>query len=95
MSIVRFGVRKPVPVNLLMLAILFGGLCLGLSLRREFFQASDHKSICPWKGEASYFDVEVGGSRNPGAAWTYPTPMPAAAEIAGHVAFWRGVEVSE
>lgn len=65
------------------------------SLRHEFFEASEQKSICPWKGEASYYDIEVGGSRNPGSAWFYPTPKPAAAGIAGRVAFWRGVDVAE
>lgn len=65
------------------------------SLRREYFASSDQKSICPWKGEASYYDLEVDGRRNPGAAWTYPTPKPAAREITGRVAFWKGVEVTK
>ena len=65
------------------------------SLRREFFKPSDEKTICGWKGEASYYDVEVGGERNPAAAWYYPSPKPAAAEIAGRVAFWRGIEVGD
>jgi uncharacterized protein (DUF427 family) len=63
------------------------------SLDREKFRRSDHHSVCPWKGEASYFDVVVDGEVNPAAAWYYPTPKPAAAEIAGRVAFWRGVRV--
>ncbi|HET6807375.1 MAG TPA: DUF427 domain-containing protein [Frateuria sp.] len=63
------------------------------SLRMEHFRASDHHSTCPWKGEASYFDVVVGDAVNPAAAWYYPDPKPAAAEIAGRVAFWRGVDV--
>ena len=65
------------------------------SLCREFFSASEEKSFCPWKGEASYYDVEVDGSRNEGAAWYYAAPKPAAAEITDRVAFWRGVEVTE
>lgn len=64
------------------------------SLRPEFFSESPKTSVCPWKGTASYLDVEVGGSRNAGAAWYYPDPKPAAAEIAGRVAFWKGVEVT-
>lgn len=63
------------------------------SLRREFFAESEQKSFCPWKGEASYYDVEVADQRNPGAAWFYPEPKPKAASIRGRVAFWRGVEV--
>ena len=63
------------------------------ALRKEFFSESDQTSVCGWKGTASYYDIEVGGERNPGAAWVYADPKPAAAEIRGHVAFWRGVEV--
>jgi len=65
------------------------------SLRREYFESSDQKSICPWKGEASYYDLQVDGRRNPGAAWYYPTPKPAAKEITGRVAFWKGVEITK
>ena len=63
------------------------------ALHGEYFRASDRHSTCPWKGEASYYDVVVGAAVNPGAAWYYPAPKPAAAEIAGRVAFWHGVEV--
>ena len=65
------------------------------SLRREYVAASDHHTTCPWKGKASYYDVVVDGDRNANAAWTYPAPKDAAAEIRDHVAFWKGVEVSE
>ena len=65
------------------------------SLRQEFFVASDTKSVCPWKGEASYYTVSFGGRENADAAWYYPDPKPAAAEIAGLVSFWRGVVVEE
>ncbi|KPQ33495.1 MAG: hypothetical protein HLUCCA11_18385 [Phormidesmis priestleyi Ana] len=64
------------------------------ALRREFFAPSDQKSSCPWKGVASYYDLVVGDRKNAGAAWYYAEPKPAAAEIKGRVAFWRGVEVS-
>ena len=63
------------------------------SLRHEFFVPSDTKSVCPWKGEASYYTVNVGGHENSDAAWYYPDPKPAAAEIADRVAFWRAVAV--
>ena len=64
------------------------------SLKREFFKDSSQQTVCPWKGTASYYDLEVDGQTNPGAAWYYPEPKEAAAEIKGHIAFWRGVEVS-
>jgi uncharacterized protein (DUF427 family) len=63
------------------------------SLDRERFRPSDHHTVCPWKGEASYFDVVVDGEVNAAAAWHYPAPKPAAQEIAGRVAFWRGVRI--
>lgn len=63
------------------------------SLRRECFVSSDRSTTCPWKGEASYYHVVVGGQQNRDAAWYYPAPKPAAAEIAGRVAFWKGVAV--
>ena len=63
------------------------------SLNREYLTESEAQSICPWKGTASYYDVEVEGSRNAGAAWYYPAPKAAAADIKDHVAFWRGVKV--
>ena len=65
------------------------------SINAEFFADSDSHTICPWKGEASYKDVVVGGERNRDAAWFYPEPKEAAAEIRDRFAFWHGVEVSE
>ena len=64
------------------------------SLNQEFFQVSDRHTTCPWKGQASYYDVEVGGQVNGGAAWYYPSPKPAAKQIKDYVAFWKGVRVS-
>ena len=63
------------------------------SLRREHFRDSDHHSVCPWKGTASYYDLVVGDAINPQAAWYYPQPNDAAARIKDRVAFWHGVEV--
>ena len=62
---------------------------------QERVRPSDTTSVCPWKGTASYYDVVVGDTVNRDAAWVYPEPKDAAREIAGHVAFWRGVEVSD
>jgi uncharacterized protein (DUF427 family) len=63
------------------------------SVHREYLKPSNHHSICPWKGTASYYDVEVNGQRNANAAWYYPDPKPAAKQIKDRVAFWKGVEV--
>ena len=63
------------------------------SIDRNFLKDSDHSSICFWKGEAAYYDIEIGGERNPNAAWYYPNPSAKASEIKDHVAFWKGVEV--
>jgi uncharacterized protein (DUF427 family) len=61
----------------------------------EHFAASEHHTVCGWKGTASYFTVVVDGQRNENAAWYYPDPKPAAREIKDRVAFWRGVEVRD
>ena len=63
------------------------------SLRREYFEPSDHTTVCPWKGTAHYYHVVVNGEKNANAAWYYPEPKQAAANIKDHVAFWKGVEV--
>ncbi len=63
------------------------------SIVTDHFADSSTHTRCPWKGKASYFDVVVDGEVNPGAAWYYPDPKPAAADIKDHVAFWRGVSV--
>jgi uncharacterized protein (DUF427 family) len=65
------------------------------SLAPELFSPSSRTSVCPWKGTASYYDITVDGDVNPGAAWYYPDPKPAADEIRDRVAFWRGVTVSQ
>ena len=63
------------------------------SIDSQYFAPSENHTVCSWKGTADYFHVEVDGERNPNAAWFYPTPSAAAAEITDHVAFWHGVEV--
>ncbi len=54
---------------------------------------SDTTSFCPWKGTANYYTLNVGGAENKDAVWYYADPKPAAAEIKGRVAFWKGVEI--
>jgi uncharacterized protein (DUF427 family) len=63
------------------------------ALRQEFFTPADSHTTCPWKGVASYYTVTVDGNSNTDAAWYYPDPSDAAANIRGHVAFWHGVNV--
>jgi uncharacterized protein (DUF427 family) len=68
------------------------------SLKREYFRDSDHHTHCPWKGDASYYDVVVGESVNDFGAWYYPQPMAGSIERVGkdftdYVAFWNGIEV--
>ncbi len=63
------------------------------AVKRDFLRPSDKHTICPWKGTASYYDLEVDGQTNSAAAWFYPEPKSAAAQIKGHIAFWKGVEV--
>lgn len=65
------------------------------SVKMEYFTESDYTTVCPWKGTASYYHIEVGGKRNENAAWYYPEPKDAAKQIKDHVAFWRGVLVEE
>ena len=65
------------------------------SIRKECFRTSETHSTCPWKGVASYYSVQVGDKVNQDAAWYYPEPKDAAKSIKNHVAFWRGVKVSE
>ena len=63
------------------------------AIKREHFTDSAHTTVCPWKGTAHYYNVVVNGETNANAAWYYPDPKPAAAEIKGRIAFWKGVEV--
>lgn len=63
------------------------------TIRREFFSESATHTTCPWKGIASYYNVVVNGQENRDAAWYYPTPKPAASQISGYVAFWKGVKI--
>ena len=63
------------------------------ALRTEYFKPSGTTSVCPWKGIAHYYHVDVHGKRNPDAAWYYPEPKEAARQIKDRVAFWHGVRV--
>lgn len=63
------------------------------AINREHFKASDTHTHCPWKGEASYYDVVVEDQTNKDAAWYYPQPKEAAGQIKDYIAFWKGVKV--
>ena len=65
------------------------------ALHSEYFKPSTTTSVCPWKGTASYYTLEVDGQQNPDAAWYYPETKEAAAQIKDRVAFWKGVQVSD
>lgn len=63
------------------------------SLNKAFIVDSEHTSNCPWKGQASYYSINVKGNLNKDALWYYPSPKEAASEIKNRVAFWKGVEI--
>ncbi len=65
------------------------------AIQRQHLKPRSTHTICPWKGTASYYDIEVNGKRNPDAAWYYPEPKPAAGQIKNYVAFWKGVKVEK
>lgn len=65
------------------------------SINQEFFTPSETHSVCPWKGEASYYTLDVNGQENRDAAWYYPHVSELAKSIKGYVAFWRGVQIIE
>ena len=63
------------------------------ALKQEYFKSTDHHTVCPWKGTANYYNLEVDGKTNENAAWYYPEVSELAKGIKGRVAFWKGVEV--
>lgn len=65
------------------------------AVRPDVLRESSTHTVCPWKGTASYYSIEVDGAVNADAAWYYPQPKAAAAEIKDRIAFWRGVQVTD
>ena len=70
------------------------------AIKKEYFKPNDMHTTCFWKGEASYYDIDVDGNINDGGAWYYPEPMDGSVDrvgkdFANYVAFWRGVEITE
>lgn len=65
------------------------------SINSQYFKSSNTHTTCSWKGVASYYTIEVDGKVNPDAAWYYPDPKDQAKNIAGYIAFWKGVKVEK
>jgi len=65
------------------------------AIRPDYFKPSTATSVCPWKGTASYYSLDVDGQQNPDAAWYYPETKASADEIKGRIAFWKGVQIVE
>ena len=65
------------------------------SINRQYFVDSAKTTVCPWKGTASYFTIDVDGQQNVDAAWYYPSPKKEASQIKDYVAFWKGVVVEK
>jgi uncharacterized protein (DUF427 family) len=65
------------------------------TIKTQFFRPSELKSTCPWKGDASYYNIVVNDEINKDAAWSYPNPKEKAKHIRGYVAFWRGVQIEQ
>ena len=63
------------------------------AIKEEFYRKTDTTTVCPWKGKAHYYTLVVDGEENRDAAWSYPEPNAAAANIKDHVAFWKGVTI--
>jgi uncharacterized protein (DUF427 family) len=64
------------------------------ALNKAYIMFSNHKTSCAWKGQASYYSLNVNGEVNPDAVWYYPDPKPEAEMVRGRVAFWKGVTVA-
>lgn len=65
------------------------------SIKKEYFEKTDHNTVCPWKGEASYYTLKVDGKENKNAVWSYHEPKEEARALEDYLAFWNGVEVKE
>ncbi len=65
------------------------------SVNKQYLANSQTHTVCPWKGDASYFNIKIDGEVNKDAAWYYPDPKPAAKDLKNYIAFWKGVEITE
>ena len=65
------------------------------SIHKDYFLPSDTTSVCPWKGTANYYSLQIEGQTNQDAAWYYAEPKAEAENIKGRIAFWKGVDIVE
>jgi len=59
------------------------------ALHREYFKPSSTHTRCPWKGDASYYDIEVNGVVIRDGAWYYPNPKNEFLNCKDYVAFYK------
>lgn len=57
-------------------------------VRMQYLRTSDRRTVCEWKGTASYYDVAVGDRSAANAAWTYHQPDERYPDLASHIAFY-------
>ncbi|MFG1921994.1 DUF427 domain-containing protein [Cryptosporangium sp. NPDC048952] len=57
---------------------------------QSLLERSSYESYCPFKGDATYYSIPLGGDKSKDAVWEYNEPYEAVAAIKGHVAFWDG-----
>jgi len=63
------------------------------AVNMKFLKKVETHTTCPWKGEASYYDIVVDGEVNTDAAWYYADPKPMAKGIKNYIAFWKAVKI--
>jgi len=57
-------------------------------VEQSLLERTDHTSYCPYKGDATYYSIPIGGEKSVNAIWTYESPHPAMAQIKDYVAFY-------
>lgn len=64
------------------------------AVNKNYLKPGNTQTTCPWKGIASYYDVEVNGEVNRDAAWYYANPSEKALNIKNRIAFWKGFKIT-
>ena len=65
------------------------------AVKKEYLKESTSQTVCPWKGVASYHNLDIDGKSNKDAAWYYKDPSDLAKAVKDRIAFWKGVEITE